>query len=241
MRLRVRFREVGPIRFIGHRDLARIWERAIRRAELPIAYSEGFSPRPKLHFGLALSVGHESEAEYLDIDLVSPVLLDGLADELTAALPEGIEVTAVAEVSRQAEALQAVVDLVTWHADLAGTDPDQLREHVARFLARSSVEARVVRKAKEVTIDVRPVVVDLRVLDVAPVDWADATGPVLVAELATRPRAVRPGELWAAFEPPLEPRLVRRHEQWITNDDGVRRPPLAVGAPEPVAAPPLAS
>lgn len=236
MRLRVRFREVGPIRFIGHRDLARIWERAIRRVELPIAYSEGFSPRPKLHFGLALSVGHESEAEYLDLDLVSPVALDGLADALTAALPDGLEVTAVAEVSRQAEALQAAVDLVTWHADVAGLTAEELRDRVARFLARPTVEARVVRKAKEVTIDVRPVVVDLRVLDVAPADWADATGPVLVAELATRPRAVRPSELWAAFEPPLEPRLVRRHEQWITND-GVRRPPLAVDAPEPAAAP----
>ena len=60
MRLRVRYTKLGKVRFISHRDTARAWERAIRRAELPVAYTEGFSPRPKVHFGLALSNGHES-------------------------------------------------------------------------------------------------------------------------------------------------------------------------------------
>ena len=66
MRIRVRFAKVGKVRWTSHRDLARIWERAIRRVGLPVAYSQGFSPRPKVHFGLALSTGHESLAEYLD-------------------------------------------------------------------------------------------------------------------------------------------------------------------------------
>ena len=69
MRIRVRFVKVGKVRWTSHRDLARVWERAIRRVALPVAYSQGFSPRPKMHFGLALSTGHESLAEYLDIDL----------------------------------------------------------------------------------------------------------------------------------------------------------------------------
>ena len=66
MRVRLRFTKLGKLRFLGHRDLARCWERAIRKAELPIAYSEGFSPRPRMHFGLALPTGCESEAEYGD-------------------------------------------------------------------------------------------------------------------------------------------------------------------------------
>ena len=96
MRVRIRFTEAGKVRFLSHRDLARIWERAMRRAELPVTYSVGFSPRPKLHFGLALSVGHESLAEYLDVDLVSPLSQDDLAAlpaRLSAVLPEGIDCT----------------------------------------------------------------------------------------------------------------------------------------------------
>ncbi|MDZ7732520.1 MAG: TIGR03936 family radical SAM-associated protein [Acidimicrobiia bacterium] len=69
MRVRLRYTKLGRVRFIGHRDVARVWERAWRKARLPIAYSEGFSPRPKMHFGLALSTGYESWAEYVDIDL----------------------------------------------------------------------------------------------------------------------------------------------------------------------------
>ena len=68
MRIRVRFTKTGKIRWTSHRDVARIWERTIRRVRLPIAYSQGFSPHPKMHFGLALSTGHESVAEFLDLN-----------------------------------------------------------------------------------------------------------------------------------------------------------------------------
>lgn len=97
-RLRVRFSKQGKVRFVSHHDVARIWERTLRRAELPVAYSSGFSPRPRLHFGLALSVGHESCAEYLDVDLREAADEPALA-ELTKlcndALPAGIACTAI--------------------------------------------------------------------------------------------------------------------------------------------------
>ena len=66
-RVRLRFSKLGKVRWTSHRDVARMWERALRRAEVRVAYSEGFSPRPKLAFGLALSTGHESLGEYLDV------------------------------------------------------------------------------------------------------------------------------------------------------------------------------
>jgi len=69
MRIRFRYSKLGKIRFTSQRDVARMWERAIRRAHLPIAYTEGFSPRPQLSFGLALPTGAESLAEYLDMAL----------------------------------------------------------------------------------------------------------------------------------------------------------------------------
>ena len=69
MKLRVRSTKIGKVRFTSHRDAARIWERALRIAELPIAATEGFTPRPKISFGLALPTGAESIAEYTDIEL----------------------------------------------------------------------------------------------------------------------------------------------------------------------------
>ena len=71
MRLRVRFSKIGKIRFIGHRDVARVTERAVRRVGLPVAYSEGFSPRMKMSFGLALPTGYESDGEFVELPLVA--------------------------------------------------------------------------------------------------------------------------------------------------------------------------
>src|SRR5690606_40985756 len=68
-RVRIRFSKLGKVRFTSHRDTARIWERALRRADLPVAYTEGFAPRPRVSFGLALPTGAESLGEYLDVDL----------------------------------------------------------------------------------------------------------------------------------------------------------------------------
>src|SRR4029077_7165483 len=88
--VRIRFSKRGRVRFISHRDVARAFERAFRIEELPLAFTEGFSPRPKVSFGLALSVGHESEAEYLDVELTESVDVDALPERLTPALPEGM-------------------------------------------------------------------------------------------------------------------------------------------------------
>ncbi len=71
MRVRIRFSKLGKVRWTSHRDVARMWERAFRRVGLPVAYTSGFSPRPKVSFGLALPTGHESVAEYLDVELAT--------------------------------------------------------------------------------------------------------------------------------------------------------------------------
>src|SRR3954454_2458809 len=90
--VRLRYRKVGKVRWISHRDVARALERSFRIAELPLAFTEGFSPRPRVSFGLALATGHESEAEYLDLTLSEPVDLDALAARCNEALPEGMAV-----------------------------------------------------------------------------------------------------------------------------------------------------
>ena len=74
--VRLRYTKLGKIRWICHRDVARALERAFRVAQLPLAFTEGFSPRPKVSFGLALSTGHESDAEYVDLVFAEDVDLD---------------------------------------------------------------------------------------------------------------------------------------------------------------------
>ena len=126
MRIRFRFAKLGKIRFTSQRDVARMWERALRRATLPLAYTEGFSPRPQLSFGLALPTGCESLAEYLDVVLddarpeTAGVALAALPARLSGLLPEGIEVEAAALVDRRDGSLQQQVTSCTWTMWLAG-------------------------------------------------------------------------------------------------------------------------
>ena len=96
--VRLAFRERGKVRFVSHRDVARAFDRAFRIEQLPLAFTEGFSPRPKVSFGLALSVGHESDAEYLDIELAEGADPDPgyWLEVFRGALPPGYEVTHVA-------------------------------------------------------------------------------------------------------------------------------------------------
>jgi radical SAM-linked protein len=225
-RLRFRYSKVGKVRFTSARDVARLWERALRRASLPLAMTEGFSPRPKVHFGLALSTGHESTGEYLDVDLrdddAAPVVALGLLPErLTALLPTGLTVDAVAEVDRREPSLQQAVSSCTWQLDFAASAPADLAERAERLLARDSVPITRERKGQPVHDDLRPSVLDLVV-----------HGTTLHAELATQPRGVRPAELLGALDPPLADPIttggrVCRTRQWIITADGARREPLS--------------
>lgn len=226
MRLRIRFSKIGKIRFLGHRDLARIWERTMRRAELPVAYSEGFSPRPKLSFGLALSTGYESDGEYLDVDLAlsgQPLATAALPGRLSSLLPEGIDVSAVCEVSRSEPSLQQAVTSCSWLIDVLDVSVSEASDTIGTALTAPELMLTRERKGKVVTDDLRPYLLDLSVIGPTP------TGARLVAELGTQPRTLRPSELLAALDPPLTEGLVRRTHQWTTHD-GARREILPLGA-----------
>ena len=214
MKVRIRFSKLGKVRFTSHRDVARIWERALRRAAVPVAYTEGFSPHPKLSFGLALSTGHESLGEYLDVDLAEPVDVAGIPARLDPCLPIGLDVQAAAEIAPGTPSLQQAVTSCTWLIEVNGSA--DVSEHVARCLDATSLVVTRERKGHEVTDDLRPAILSL---------VADPDRPVLTAELATQPRGVRPSELVAVLGDELsEGRVVRLH-QWLSSD-GARVEPL---------------
>jgi radical SAM-linked protein len=238
--VRVRFAKRGKIRFISHRDVARAFERAFRVEQLPLAFTEGFSPRPKVSFGLALSVGHESDAEYLDVELTEAVDTDALPERLTAALPEGMPATGAARLIERAPALQESITEVQYRVvtvDGHGRPvPEGVLDAVASgALASDELHVARVRKGKETVDDIRPV---LRSIEVA----RDADAPVLDLTLLTQPRGARPREVLDALEPfasvggrglGLTEHRVTRTAQWIERG-GARMEPLAADAFAPV-------
>ncbi len=235
--LRLRYSKRGKIRWISHRDLARAFERALRVERLPIAFSEGFSPHPKVSFGLALPVGAESDAEYLDVELTAEVDLGALPARITAALPEGIVVSDAMLLAERAPALQEAVTAVTWRVEVRSVDagspptPEGFAARAGEALTHSSLETARRRKGRKVVEDVRPVI---RRVDVV---GPSAQGVWCEMELETQPRSAKPGEVLAAIAAAtgghggpgdlvdlVEGDVLRTH-QWIERD-GARCEPL---------------
>ncbi len=227
MRLRICFDKHGKVRFTSHRDVARIWERALRRASLPVAYSQGFSPRPKLSFGLALSTGYESDAEYLDVDLdpdrIAAIDLDTLPAVLSKHLPLGMSVLDLVTVDRRALSLQQAVTSCTWRIDVSDIDTDTAAGAVSRALDADTLIVTRERKGKPVVDDLRPLVLSLEVDGPIDAPNPDEEWVRLTAELGTQPRAVRVSELLAALDPPFTEQRVQRLHQWTKYDDEPQR------------------
>lgn len=253
MRIRFRFTKLGKIRFTSQRDVARMWERALRRASLPVAYSEGFSPRPLLSFGLALPTGCESLAEYVDVVLdperAASQGVDALAlvDVMGALMPEGIDVVDAVVVERHTGSLQQFVTSCSWIMHFGGVTPAELAQLAEATMAASEVQIVRERKGRQEMDDLRPSILTLEVpSDVE--EQSQGGAAVLHAELATQPRGVRPVELvraliavaggssdgssqrWAVLggAPVGVPVLDRacRTQQWIERD-GAKGEPLA--------------
>jgi len=220
MRLRLRFAKAGKVRWTSHRDVARMWERAFRRTRVPLAYTAGFTPRPKISFGLALPTGHESVAEYLDVELTIAGGLDieATVGQLSDALPVGVEATGGVVLDPGAGSLQEEVTSCTWTMQVPGVALTGVQELVAAALATDSLVVTRTRKGREVTDDLRQALVSATAV-------GSAEGSVVTCELLTQPRGVRPTELLAALDPALEPGRVCRTHQWIERG-GARYEPL---------------
>src|ERR1700691_659589 len=117
----IRYAKRGRMRFASHRDVARAVERGVRRAGLPIAYSAGFTPHPKISYAGAAATGVASEAEYLELTLTSPCRPEDVRARLDAALPDGIDVIDVAERGEQSPL--ARLEASRWQVTLPGAPP----------------------------------------------------------------------------------------------------------------------
>ncbi len=168
-RLRVTFSRGEPLRWVSNLDLVRFWERALRRAELPLAYSEGFTPHPQISIAAALPVGFTSEAEVMDIYLSRLVAPARFIRELGAQLPPGIEIRSVVEAGLGLPSVQSQVRWAEYEVDVPAEVPaDVVQEAVRRLLAMDALPWEHRREAKVRRYDLRAQVADLRVEAQAP-------------------------------------------------------------------------
>ena len=159
MRLRVRYRKQGRLRFIGAIDVGRVWERALRRADLPIAYSEGFSPHPKVSFTDALPLGYASEGEYAELTFAGRIDVPSAMASLNGAFPEGMAVMTAVPVEDGAPKLAKSLAASVW--DIEYPDGTEVEKAAAAAGETAVLTVARERKGEAVEVDIRPAIADI--------------------------------------------------------------------------------
>jgi radical SAM-linked protein len=158
-RLRVRYAKRGRLRFTSHRDFSRAFERAIVRARVPMAYSSGFNPHPRISYAGASPTGAASEAEYLEIGLARTVDPAEVLTALDEALPDGLDVLEVVESS--GGSLADLLEASVWRTTVPGLDPEAADRAVRAFLEADEVLVERMTKKGLRTFDCRAAVVSM--------------------------------------------------------------------------------
>jgi radical SAM-linked protein len=220
--VRIRYTRRGRLRFASHRDVARVFERAVRRARLPIAYSEGFSPHPRLSYAGAAPTGTASEAEYLELGLAEACDPADIAQRLDTALPAGIDIVDAVTRAPGSPSLGDQLTLSRWRIELPGLDPATVRAATDAFLAAPEVLVERTMKDGKRTIDARAAVASLSV--------AGADCAILDLDVRHVTPAVRPDDVLAALReiadlaPPAPPKVTRLAQGRLADDGRLADP-----------------
>lgn len=229
-RIRLQYTKRGRLRFTSHRDIARVFERAIRRADVPIAFSAGFSPHPKVSWVGAAATGVASEAEYVEIALAEVRDVESVRAALDASLPDGIDLVDAV----QAEAGSSLAERVvasSWRVELPSVSPQDLTKAVEAFLAAERVEVQRMTKNGLRVFDAREPVVSLRTM--AGDDCAILAMVVQHVTPAVRPDDVLTGiRAVSGLATPVPPAVTRIAQGLLTPDGEVGDP----FAPDRIAA-----
>ncbi|WP_274421765.1 TIGR03936 family radical SAM-associated protein [Blautia sp. XA-2221] len=168
MKVRIKFTKTGYMKFVGHLDTMRYFQKAIRRAELPVAFSGGYSPHMIMSFAAPLGVGTTSLGEYFDMELTETVPTDEIEKRLNAVMVEGVTVCSARQVedgkASTAMALVAAADYFV--AFRPGKEPcGNWQDKLADFLAQKEITVTKKTKRSEKTVDIRPFIYQMKVCD----------------------------------------------------------------------------
>ena len=227
-RLRIRYAKRGRLRFTSHRDISRAFERAVRRSGLPVSYSSGFNPHPRLSYAGAAPTGAASEAEYLEIALAAECDPEKARAALDEALPPGLDV--LDAVPARPGGLADRLEASRWSIRLPGVSPEAAREAVATFLAAESVQVSRMTKRGLRTFDARGAVRELLVHTDGVLE-----PPCAILGLVVRhgEPSVRPDDVLAALrevaglEAAAAPTMCRLAQGPLDPRDGTMGDPLA--------------
>ncbi|PJF20674.1 MAG: hypothetical protein CUN56_14970, partial [Phototrophicales bacterium] len=162
-RLRIHFGKNGPMKYTGNLDIAKTWERVLRRANLPLLYTEGFNTRPRIQLASALPLGITSECEIIDVALKEPIELDGLKERLLATSPVGLEIYRIESVPIDGPALQTLVRSAEYRIEFKEPiDTQALENKIRDMLAQDAIIIERVKKRKRrekrIKVDLRPLI-----------------------------------------------------------------------------------
>jgi len=223
-RIRIRYAKRGPLRFTSHRDFARAFERAVHRAKVPIAYSQGFTPHPKISYASAAPTGTASEAEYLEIALRARAEPDQVRAALDAALSPGLDVLEAVE-AEGTGSLAERIDASYWRIELPGVQVGALQEAVAAFVASGLVEVDRLTKQGRRRFDARAAVVRMSTEATdggPPYEVGSARCAILDLVVRQVTPSVRPDDVLAGLRvvadlvPPEPPRVTRLAQGRLT-------------------------
>ena len=197
MRIRITFAKDGALRYVGHLDLHKMWERVTRRAGLSLAYSQGFHPSPKIQLAAALPLGFSSRCELVDLWVEGEIDLSRLPGDLQGAVPPGLRILNVAEVEEKSPPLQTQIRSAEFEAVLSG---EKNRSDLDKKLSTVLHADSLPRERRGKAYDLRPLIEELKLID------PDADGhPRLFMRLSAREGATgRPEEVLDALGLPLD-------------------------------------
>lgn len=208
-RVRLEYAKRGRLRFSSHRDFQRALERAIRRAGIPIAFSAGFSPHPRISYANSAPTGTASEAEYVELAVTETIDPAWVRERLDASLPEGFDVLRVVDATPPDLAARLQASL--WRIALPGVAPAEAAAAAERFLGEASIEVSRMMKSGIRTFDARGPVVSL---EVEPRESEEGCAILHVVVRHVTP-SVRPDDVLSALRsvadlvPPAPPRVTR--------------------------------
>lgn len=217
-KLRLQHAKRGRLRFTSHRDFQRAFERALRRANIPMAYSSGFNPRPKVSYANAAPTGVASEAEYVEIGVVQECVPEKVLTKLNEVLPPGLDILDV--VVANTSDFVATLEASHWQVEFTDLDPAQLEKAISTFLKTQEVLVQRVTKSGLRTFDARQAVLKAEVIQVENAVLPDksAIAPnCAILSLVVRhgTPTVRPDDVLSALSkvaslvPPHPPRMTR--------------------------------
>lgn len=165
MKARIKFKKYGALRFIGHLDVMRYFQKVMRRAQIPIAFTEGYSPHMIMSFASPLGIGLTSEGEYFDIELTEPIESEKAVRQMNGVGVDGIEVISFRQIAEEKKATgMAIVAAADYLVGLRkGQFPDNLSELIEAFIGQEQIEVLKQTKRSEKVVDIRPMIYHMEV------------------------------------------------------------------------------